>query len=143
MARPAKKDLFLQLLETAPEACLRFDARRPDVMVPAGFKNEAALMLSYGLNFPVPMTDFVVSDIGVQATLSFNRVPLPTFVPWSAVFVVQDLEKGVVYEEDVPADVTVHTAENPPPPTKLGVVEGGGETGGSEERGYPALRLVK
>jgi hypothetical protein len=41
--------------------------------------------LEYGLDMPVPITDMVVTDDGVAATLSFSRVPCSTYVPWKAV----------------------------------------------------------
>ena len=42
----------------------------------------------YGLNLPVQIPDLVITDEGIRATLSFNRMPSRTFVPWEAVIMV-------------------------------------------------------
>src|SRR5207244_13422816 len=90
---------------------LHLDARRPGVIVPAHLRGEAHLVLQYGHDLPISIPDLEVDDYGVRATLSFSRLPQLTVVPWSAIYVVAcDDGRGVLYQEDVPPDVTVIAA---------------------------------
>jgi stringent starvation protein B len=115
--RPSKKDAFLALLR-AGWASLHLDARCSGVVVPAPFSSQAHLVLQYGRNMPIPITDLEVTDEGVSATLSFARVSHRTYVPWSAVYAVSCSNGcGVLYREDLPEDVAVAT------PTDAGLVE--------------------
>jgi hypothetical protein len=58
----------------------------PDhIKTPAWLDRKAVLCLEYGLDMAVPISDMVVTDEGVAATLSFSRTPYPTFVPWKSV----------------------------------------------------------
>jgi stringent starvation protein B len=115
--RPSKKDAFLALLR-AGWASLHLDARCPGVVVPAPFSSQAHLVLQYGRNMPIPITDLEVTEDGVSATLSFTRVSHRTYVPWSAVYAVSCTNGcGVLYREDMPEDVAVAT------PTAAGLVE--------------------
>ena len=104
--RPSKQDAFLALLA---EGCLlHLDARREGVVVPTHLKGEAHLVLQYGNDLPIPIPDLQIDENGVSATLSFARTPWPTVVPWSAVYVVTSPDgRGVLYQEDVPGDVSV------------------------------------
>jgi len=115
--RPSKKDAFLALLR-AGWASLHLDARHAGVVVPAPFGSQAHLVLQYGRNMPIPITDLEITDAGVSATLSFARVPHRTYIPWSAVYAVSCTNGcGVLYREDIPEDVAVAT------PTDAGLVE--------------------
>ena len=107
--RPSKQDAFLALLA---EGCLlHLDARREGVVVPAHLKSEAHLVLQYGNDLPIPIPDLQIDEQGVSATLSFARTPWATVVPWSAVYVVTSPDgRGVLYQEDVPGDVSVIAA---------------------------------
>jgi stringent starvation protein B len=105
--RPPKKDAFVAFLEDG-WVWVHFDARRPGVQIPAGFGDNPRLVLQYGYDMPVPIPDLTVEDDGIRATLSFNRVPQPTFVPWSAVYILACTDgRGVVYLEDVPEEVVI------------------------------------
>ena len=58
----------------------------PDfLMTPEWKDRKDVVRLEYGLDMPVPITDIVITDDGIAATLSFSRVPCKTFVPWKAV----------------------------------------------------------
>lgn len=107
--RPSKQDAFLALLS---EGCLlHLDARRDGVVVPAHLKGEAHLVLQYGNDLPIPIPDLQIDENAVSATLSFARTPWPTVVPWTAVYVVTSPDgRGVLYQEDVPGDVSVIAA---------------------------------
>ena len=111
---------MLTLLEHA-EARVHLDARRPGVMLPSRFLGEAHLRLDYGYGFAPPIADLIVDDEGVRATLSFNRQPFATFVPWSAVYLIADFDgNGAVWQEDIPPDLLLDASTSPqgPPPDK-------------------------
>jgi hypothetical protein len=115
--RPTKKDAFTQLIEEG-WISLHVDARHPDVAVPLPLRMESRLILAYGHDMPKPITDLVVDDRGVSATLSFNDRPFGTFIPWEAVYVIQVIDgRGICYEEDVPDDVDLsgQMVRRPPP----------------------------
>ena len=115
--RPSKKDAFLALMR-AGWASLHLDARCPGVVVPAPFSSQAHLVLQYGRNMPIPIIDLEVTEAGVTATLSFSRVSHRTYVPWHAVYAVTCTNGcGMVYREDMPADVALAT------PTDVGLTE--------------------
>ena len=115
--RPSKKDAFLALLR-AGWASLHLDARCPGVVVPAPFSSQAHLVLQYGRNMPIPISDLEVTEAGISATLSFSRVSHRTYVPWHAVYAVTCTNGcGVLYREDMPADVALAT------PTDAGMME--------------------
>jgi stringent starvation protein B len=111
--RPSKQDAFLALLREGWTS-LHLDARRPGVIVPTHLRTEAHLVLQYGHDLPIPIPDLEVDAYGVRATLSFSRSPQLTVVPWSAVYVVAcDDGRGVLYQEDVPEDVSIIAAKTP------------------------------
>jgi stringent starvation protein B len=111
--RPSKQDAFLALLREGWTS-LHLDARRPGVIVPAHLRGEAHLVLQYGHDLPISIPDLEVDDYGVRATLSFSRTPQLTVVPWSAVYVVAcDDGRGVLYQEEVPEDVSIVAARPP------------------------------
>jgi stringent starvation protein B len=111
--RPSKQDAFLALLREGWTS-LHLDARRPGVIVPAHLRGEAHLVLQYGHDLPISIPDLEVDDYGVRATLSFQRTPHLTVVPWSAIYVVAcDDGRGVLYQEDVPQDVSIIAARPP------------------------------
>ncbi|HVZ71302.1 MAG TPA: hypothetical protein VHJ20_02915 [Polyangia bacterium] len=111
--RPSKQDAFLALLREGWTS-LHLDARRPGVIVPTHLRGEAHLVLQYGHDLPIPIPDLEVDAYGVRATLSFSRTPQLTVVPWSAVYVVAcDDGRGVLYQEDVPEDVSIIAAKPP------------------------------
>src|ERR1051325_6451793 len=105
--RPSKQEAFLALLREGWTS-LHLDARRAGVVVPAHLKHEAHLVLQYGHDLPIPIPDLLVDGDGVSATLSFSRTPPHPVGPWSAVYVVaSDDGRGVLYQEDIPRDVSV------------------------------------
>src|SRR5678810_1475871 len=111
--RPSKQQAFLALLREGWTS-LHLDARRPGVVVPQQLRGEAHLVLQYGHDLPISIPDLEVDDYGVRATLSFSRTPHLTVVPWSAVYVVAcDDGRGVLYQEDVPDDVSIIAARPP------------------------------
>ena len=94
---------MLALLERA-EARVHLDARRPGVELPTRFLGQAHLGLDYGYGFSPPIPDLVIDEAGIRATLSFNRVPFSTFIPWSAIYLIADFDgNGAVWQEDIPS----------------------------------------
>jgi stringent starvation protein B len=116
--RPSKHEVFLALLRDSWTS-LHLDARRPGVIVPAHLKSEPYLVLQYGYDLPIPISDLEVDEHGVRATLSFSKHPQRTVVPWSAVYVVTcDDGRCVLYQEDVPEDVSIIATH--PRPDRVG-----------------------
>jgi hypothetical protein len=61
----------------------------PDhLRTPEWLAGEAVIRLDYGLDMPIPIDDLSVTCEGVSATLSFDRSPHHTHVPWEAVVAV-------------------------------------------------------
>jgi stringent starvation protein B len=119
--RPSKHQAFLALLQEGWTS-LHLDARRDGVVVPTHLKGEAHLVLQYGNDLPIPITDLTVDEEGVRATLSFSRTPQQTIVPWSAVYVIAtDDGRGVLYNEDIPSDVAVMASKPDSEPLVGGV----------------------
>ncbi|MBV9945333.1 MAG: hypothetical protein JOZ69_00615, partial [Myxococcales bacterium] len=89
---------------------------------PPWFKKQAQLVLQVGLNMQLPIPDLRLDDDGLSCTLSFNRSPFFCVVPWASVFaMVGDDGRGMVWPEDVPAEVArqaQRAVEPPPPPPK-------------------------
>lgn len=96
----------MEALLAKAEAQVHLDARRPGVRLPERFLGQGNLRLDYGYHFTPPIPDLRFDDEGIHATLSFNRMPFQTFVPWSAVFLVADFDgNGAVWQDDIPQDV--------------------------------------
>jgi len=114
---PTKREVLLALLERA-EARVHLDARRPGVELPARFLGQAHLRLDYGYGFTPPIPDLVIDDAGIRATLSFNRAPFATFVPWSAIYLIADFDgNGAVWQEDIPSDLKMEQDAGGSPPS--------------------------
>lgn len=78
-----KKELFLKALET--HAVSIFVINHPELKMPIPVNESQGIVLNYSFTFPVPIPDLKIDDTGISATLSFNRIPCATFVPWDAV----------------------------------------------------------
>lgn len=111
---------MLALLERS-EARVHLDARRPGVVLPGALLADGHVRLDYGYKLSPPIPDLTIDDDGIRATLSFSRMPCPTFVPWPAVYLIADFDgNGAVWQEDIPADLLEEGSpmEPPPPPPK-------------------------
>ena len=112
--RPSKIEVMRALLEHA-EAQVHFDARRPGVELPDRLLGSANVRLDYGYGLVPPIPDLSVDEDGIRATLSFNRIPFATFVPWTAVFLIADFSgRGAVWREDLPPELTADLAPADP-----------------------------
>jgi stringent starvation protein B len=111
---PPKKEVALALLERS-SVYIHLDPRQASVTVPAWFKKQPQLVLQVGMNMPVPIPDLRLDDDGMSCTLSFNRAPFFCLVPWSSVFaIVGDDGRGMVWPDDVPAEVARHAQGRTP-----------------------------
>ena len=106
---------MLALLERS-EARVHLDARRPGVKLPDRLLGDGHVRLDYGYGLTPPIPDLEIGEEGIRATLSFNRVPFDTFVPWTAVYLVADYDgNGAVWQEDIPPDLLEGMAPADPP----------------------------
>ena len=102
---PPKRDVALKLLEDSSRF-IHLDPRAEGVSVPPWFKKQPQLVLQVGLNMAVPIPDLEVTEKGISCTLSFSRQPHWCLMPWEAIFaLVGDDGRGMVWPEDVPAEV--------------------------------------
>lgn len=112
---PPKKEVALALLERS-SVHLHLDPRVDGVVVPPWFKKQPQLVLQIGLNMPVPIPDLRLDDDGMSCTLSFNRSPFFCVVPWRSVFaMVGEDQRGMVWPDDVPPELTQKAAARPEP----------------------------
>lgn len=105
---------------------IRLDPRDEDVKVPSWHKKQADLCLQVGYDMPIPIPDLEIDEKGIGGTLSFSRIGIHCFVPWSSIWVLADNDwKGYVFD-----DQPLEKEEEPAPfkPTKvpfLQVAKGG------------------
>ena len=105
MEPPSKTEVMLALLETS-EARVHLDARRPSVELPRTLLTDGHVCLDYGYSLRPAITDLTIDESGIRATLSFQNTPTPTFVPWSAVYLIANFEgRGAVWQNDIPDDL--------------------------------------
>lgn len=86
-----------------------FNPRVEGVLVPEHIKGLDHVKFDYGTSMPVPIEDLDIGDLGISATLSFNRTPFKTFLPWDAVFTMQastpTLMGGAAWPMSIPDSV--------------------------------------
>lgn len=116
---PDKKLVMLHLLEDA-WVYVDIDPRRDGVALPDHLRQQPHLRLQYGYNMPMPIVDLTIDDRGISATLSFQRTPHATFIPWSAVFAMSDGDKrGMEWEDEIPPELRAGAEQAPPPPAPV------------------------
>jgi stringent starvation protein B len=116
---PAKRDVMLALLQAAESVYVNFDPRKEGVVVPPQLKRQPRVVLQYGMNMAIPIPDLDVGEEGIGATLSFDRTPTWTFVPWTAVFaIVSQDQRGMLWETDVPHEVQLEQQKRGAPDSK-------------------------
>jgi hypothetical protein len=151
----AKHAMFFALFAQG-EVAVYLDGRRPGVVLPGVLPTLPIVVLTYGPALPVPVVDLRLEETGIGATLSFNRVPSPTFVPWDAVWALAGPGGAIEFAGDIPPEVIASRADPsliPGPEaarprfTLVAPEEGGaaptGETLEQPPRAAPALRVVK
>lgn len=102
--RVDKKQTLLAFLERGV-AMLHLDARRAGVSVPQRYAGQAQLLLKFSYRYG--LSDLLIDEWGVRATLSFSNRPFLCALPWSAVFAITSETSGAgqLWPEDVPAEV--------------------------------------
>jgi stringent starvation protein B len=133
---PPKKEVALALLERSNDKGIyvHLDPRQAAVVVPPWFKKQPQLVLQIGLNMAIPIPDLRLDDEGMSCTLSFNRSPFFCVVPWTSVFaIVGDDARGMVWPDDVPAEIARHASspqQQAAQPAPVRAVEGPGKKDG-------------
>jgi stringent starvation protein B len=104
---PDKRRTVEQLLSRGP-ILVHVDARRADVSVPGRFRADPGLVLRFGYNLTPAIGDLTVDDSAIAGTLTFAGQPFRCILPWTAVYAasVEGEQRGTVWPEDVPEDVT-------------------------------------
>lgn len=124
-----RKSLFTTLLQKTNVYVFIFP--HPELQVPEGLG--FPLTLEYGLNMPNPISDLALEEKGIRATLSFNRTPILTFVPWRSIGAIGGCNPLRLFWSDAQEGFTIeHYAQG----MRL---ESGNET---EQRVRPRLSLV-
>jgi stringent starvation protein B len=109
--KPGKPETFHHLYGRG-KVLVHVDASKPGVLLPAPLIGNRNVTLTYGANLNIPILDMVVTTRGLSATLSFDLVPTPTFVPWSAVYAIANADGvGVLYEDEVPQGIPASAAD--------------------------------
>lgn len=80
-----KYEIFVLLLKIFPIVTVEVDTRIEGVVLPLTHMNLELVYIQYGVNLVRPITDLNIGSDGVSATLSFNRKPFKTFIPWVAI----------------------------------------------------------
>lgn len=84
----------------------------PDDLMQAG----DPVGINIGMNMAIPVPDLEITDQGISATLSFNRVPFPCAFPWPAVVQVSADLEHLIWVEPPTADELGKEAEPEPEP---------------------------
>jgi stringent starvation protein B len=116
---PPKED-FARALLLRGVVFMHLDPRLEGVAVPPWLRKQPQLVLSIGLDLPIPIPDLRVDEAGVFGTLSFGGSPFACDVPWEAVFaLVGDDGMGMVWPDSMPTEIAAEvggegSAEAPP-----------------------------
>ena len=100
----------------------------PCVIVPEHLRAKQTVCLEYGYDLIVPIADLAITDRGIEATLSFNRTPCFTFVPWDAVYMLTGADgSSLVFPASLPAPLATDapTTARHPAAGFLRLVKGG------------------
>jgi hypothetical protein len=77
---------WFEELWNGPGILLAVDPKHSQVVLPEYlYKQDAHIVLDYDPCAIVPINDLHTNDEGIKATLSFDRIPCHTFVPWGAI----------------------------------------------------------
>lgn len=157
-----KREAMDSLL-TQGDVLVQLDPRVAGVSVPLGYGDQALLVLRIGLEMPIPIPDLEIDEVGIRATLSFDRTPHAVFVPWESVFgLVTEQGQGLLWTTDVPLEILdqmllasadgadgadEQPVQEPAPARPQLVALDGGLDGNNPppapDRGPPTLRVVK
>lgn len=117
---PAKRTVMDKLLQDGP-VLVHLDPRRDGVQVPTGHRVEPRLVLRFGNGLSPPILDLSIDDLSLAGTLTFRGVPHHCVIPWQAIFaLVGEDGRGLVWSEDVPAEIAHEYTRDP----KVGTATG-------------------
>lgn len=115
----SQKEIFEKLLQDGKvSVTFIFDA--PKVIIPEYIKENirskvSYLIFDYGLDLPNPIPDLEIKESGILATLSFDRTPYKTFVPWESIIGISNKDVFVTWAVTLKEAVSLSTKEVPPP----------------------------
>lgn len=128
---PAKRDVARALLLKG-SIFVHLDPRVPGVCVPNDLKVQPQLVLQFGLDMLVPIPDMRVDKLGIHGTLSFQRSPCVTSIPWDAVFaVVGEDGRGMVWPKSMPKEIAAEVEREAQRAQLAAVERASGEDGGA------------
>jgi hypothetical protein len=78
-----ERELFEVLLARRGVVGVVVDTSVDGVQLPEGLNGH--VVLEFGLNMPIPITDMKSDDDALSGTLSFQRKPCKVVAPWSAI----------------------------------------------------------
>lgn len=124
-----------------------FNPRAEGVVVPEHVRAFVQTKFDYGEELPIPIPDLVIDDAGISATLSFNREPFKTFLPWAAIFLMMagtsDMQSNAVWPKDVPKPLVESVREDSAEEAQVAAVGTSAAPASSAKRERPAwLTLV-
>jgi len=104
--RSPSKKLIMQGFLASGYVQVLVNPRVSDICLPQRVCGMNAVLLHYGDAVSDPsIQDLVLDDDGISATLSFNKEPFPTRVPWAAVWLIgTEGHSHVVWPDDCPTD---------------------------------------
>lgn len=104
-APQTKAEVLEELLEKGMVQVL-IDSRIDGVTVPPHLMGDLQLRLNLSRRFGLPLT---LADEGVEATLTFQKVPHDCIIPWKAIYAIVSYVTGepFLFAEDVPLEVVL------------------------------------
>ena len=84
IVRRSNRELFERFWSEGGTKIIVLNPLFPGLVVP-GHLRSGTFVLMYDACPVVPIPDLRLTDLGIEATLSFDRTPRETFVPWEAI----------------------------------------------------------
>ncbi len=117
------------------------DSRIEGVVVPPHLIGDLQLRLNLSRRFGLPL---VLTETGVDATLTFQKIPYECTIPWGAIYAIISYVTGepFLFPEDVPLEVVLE-AENAMDEHNPEPLEPTAHLGKESFPSQPQLRVVK
>jgi hypothetical protein len=99
-----KMSYFSSLLNQGMST-IRVNTKWPGVVLPSHLKDQLITQINWSTKFQIP--DFQYDELGVRGTLSFNKTPCYTDIPWAAVWSMALAHGGSSREwkESIPKEI--------------------------------------
>jgi stringent starvation protein B len=105
-ANAAKARKLREYFERHKRILIVVDASRDDVIVPEHLRGDPALKLVLNVRMPQPI---YIRDDCLESNFSFSGQPFACRIPmeciWAAYLSNQDVDDGILWEEDIPESV--------------------------------------